>query len=426
MATVGGADRSGHDDLRRVMLPQRADRGLHRRAGRQAIVDHNHCPAAQRRLRTIAVVRLVAPFELDLLASDDLIHHRWWDAKGRNIVLAQHPHATGGNCADGELGLSWGPKLSYEEDIERCAKGLRDLEGDRDPTARECEDDDVVPIGVAGQCLGEPLSSLMPIAKWCIRHMVLLNGRFQCNRRSSRAGGSKLARISAHVSHWSRLMNVTTPSPTSRPVRIDTAGVSLNGDLSIPDNAVGLVVFVHGSGSSRFSQRNRAVADALIHAQLGTLLLDLLTEAEERTDAVTSEFRFDIPLLAERTSGVVDWVTGAPRIASLPLGLFGASTGAAAALIAAAERPHAVRAVVSRGGRPDLAEAALESVTAPTLLIVGGRDEPVIELNRRALDRLSGERELHIVPGATHLFEEPGALQNVARLATNWFLDHFV
>jgi putative phosphoribosyl transferase len=221
-------------------------------------------------------------------------------------------------------------------------------------------------------------------------------------------------------------MNVTTPSPTSRPVRIDTAGVSLNGDLSIPDNAVGLVVFVHGSGSSRFSQRNRAVADALIHAQLGTLLLDLLTEAEERTDAVTSEFRFDIPLLAERTTGVVDWVTAAPRITSLPLGLFGASTGAAAALIAAAERPQAVRAVVSRGGRPDLAEAALESVTAPTLLIVGGRDEPVIELNRRALDRLTGERELHIVPGATHLFEEPGALQDVARLATNWFHDHFV
>jgi putative phosphoribosyl transferase len=221
-------------------------------------------------------------------------------------------------------------------------------------------------------------------------------------------------------------MNVTSPSPTSRPVHIDTAGVSLNGDLSISDNAVGLVVFVHGSGSSRFSQRNRAVADVLIHAQLGTLLLDLLTEAEERTDAMTSEFRFDIPLLAERTTGVVDWVTGAPRIASLPLGLFGASTGAAAALIAAAERPQAVRAVVSRGGRPDLAEAALESVTAPTLLIVGGRDEPVIELNRRALDRLSGERELHIVPGATHLFEEPGALQDVARLATTWFLDHFV
>jgi hypothetical protein len=131
------------------------------------------------------VVRLVAPFELDLLTRDDLIHHRWRDAKGRNDVVAQDPYATGGDCADGELRLSWSPKLSYEEDIERRAKGLRDLEGDRDTATRECEDDDVVPIGVAGQCLGEPLSSLMPIAKWCIRHMVLLNGHFQCNRRSS-------------------------------------------------------------------------------------------------------------------------------------------------------------------------------------------------------------------------------------------------
>jgi pimeloyl-ACP methyl ester carboxylesterase len=221
-------------------------------------------------------------------------------------------------------------------------------------------------------------------------------------------------------------MNSTIAVPTSRPVRIETAGVPLNGDLSLPDNATGLIVFVHGSGSSRFSRRNRAVADVLLRAQLGTLLLDLLTQSEERTDAVTAEFRFDIPLLAERTTGVVDWITTATRTASLPLGLFGASTGAAAALIAAAQRPQLVQAVVSRGGRPDLAEAALESVTAPTLLIVGGLDEPVIELNRQALDRLSGERELQIVPGATHLFEEPGALQDVARLATNWFLDHLV
>jgi len=221
-------------------------------------------------------------------------------------------------------------------------------------------------------------------------------------------------------------MNLTTTVPTSRPVRIDTAGVSLNGNLSMPDSAVALIVFVHGSGSSRLSQRNRRVADVLLHAQFGTLLLDLLTDAEERTDAVTAEFRFDIPLLAARTTGVIDWLTASARTASLPLGLFGASTGAGAALIAAAQRPQPIRAVVSRGGRPDLAEAALERVTAPILLIVGGRDEPVIELNRRALDRLSGPRALQIVPGATHLFEEPGALQEVARLATNWFVDYLV
>jgi len=220
-------------------------------------------------------------------------------------------------------------------------------------------------------------------------------------------------------------MNATTRASISRPVRIQTADVSLNGDLSLPDNAAGVVVFVHGSGSSRFSQRNRAVADVLIHAGFGTLLLDLLTGDEERTDAVTAEFRFDIPLLAERTTGVVDWLTESPRTGSLRLGLFGASTGAAAALIAAAQRPQVVRAVVSRGGRPDLAETALERVTAPTLLIVGGRDEPVIELNQRALHRLPGECQLHIVPGATHLFEEPGALNDVARLTTTWFLDRF-
>ena len=219
-------------------------------------------------------------------------------------------------------------------------------------------------------------------------------------------------------------MNSTTTVPTSRPVRIETAGVSLNGDLSVPDNATGIIMFVHGSGSSRFSRRNRAVADVLLRSQLGTLLLDLLTESEERTDAVTAEFRFDIPLLAERTTGVVDWVTESTHAAALPLGLFGASTGAAAALIAAAKRPQAVGAVVSRGGRPDLAEAALEKVTAPTLLIVGGLDELVIELNRQALDEMSCERKLQIVPGATHLFEEPGALDQVARLATSWFLDH--
>ena len=221
-------------------------------------------------------------------------------------------------------------------------------------------------------------------------------------------------------------MNATKTVAPSKPIRLEAAGVMLNGDLSIPENAKGIIMFVHGSGSSRFSSRNRAVADVLIRSQLATLLLDLLTEPEERTDAVTAQFRFDIPMLADRTTGVVDWIKSSTSTSSLPVGLFGASTGAAAALIAAAQRPHLVRAVVSRGGRPDLAEAALESVTAPTLLIVGGRDEPVIELNQQAFNRLSGEHELQIVPGATHLFEEAGALNAVARLATTWFLDHLV
>ena len=212
--------------------------------------------------------------------------------------------------------------------------------------------------------------------------------------------------------------------PVSRPVRIEVTGASLNGDVTVPEGAQGLVMFVHGSGSSRFSPRNRTVADCLVRAQLGTLLLDLLTEPEERTDAVTAEFRFDIPLLADRAIGVVDWVGVSPPLHSLPLGLFGASTGAAAALMAAADRTQLVRAVVSRGGRPDLAGPALERVVAPTLLIVGGRDDAVLDLNRDAYDRLPGVRDLEIVADATHLFEEPGTLDKVGHLAAAWFLKH--
>ena len=217
------------------------------------------------------------------------------------------------------------------------------------------------------------------------------------------------------------------PSPAETisplPVRLDAHGAILNGDLSIPGDARGLVVFAHGSGSSRHSRRNRAVADVLVHAKLATLLLDLLTREEEQTDAVTAELRFDMPLLADRVIATIEWSQARPHTAPLPIGLFGASTGAAAALIAAARCP-AARAVVSRGGRPDLAEAALDLVTAPTLLVVGGRDDLVIELNERAFARLKEPKQLKIVPGATHLFEEPGALEQVSRLATDWFVKY--
>jgi len=219
------------------------------------------------------------------------------------------------------------------------------------------------------------------------------------------------------------------PAPVEkvRPVavRLDAGGAVLDGDLTIPAAARGLVVFAHGSGSSRHSRRNRAVADVLVHAELATLLLDLLTGEEEQADMITAELRFDIPLLASRVVAAIDWAQTQAPTSSLPIGLFGASTGAAAALIAAAGRPSAVRAVVSRGGRPDLAEDALDLVTAPVLLIVGGRDDVVVELNQGAYTRLRGIRELTIVPGATHLFEEPGALEEVARLAAGWFGAHF-
>ena len=207
-------------------------------------------------------------------------------------------------------------------------------------------------------------------------------------------------------------------------VHIELGPVALDGDLHVPVQAAGLVIFAHGSGSSRFSRRNRAVAKVLEHAGFGTLLLDLLTRQEEAEDERTAEYRFNIPLLGARVVGAADWAQARADLRRFPLALFGASTGAAAALIAAADRPAATRAVISRGGRPDLAEDALSRVEAPTLLIVGGDDPPVIDMNREAMRRMRAPVQLEIVPGATHLFEEPGTLEQVARLAADWCRRH--
>ena len=208
---------------------------------------------------------------------------------------------------------------------------------------------------------------------------------------------------------------------TERAVRVTAGGVVLEGDLNLPHPARGVVLFAHGSGSSRHSARNRHVARVLNDAGLATLLIDLLTLDEEVIDRETARFRFDIEMLAGRLVDTTDWLTQHRETRNLRVGYFGASTGAAAALIAAADRPDVVRAVVSRGGRPDLAGAALRQVRAPTLLIVGGHDAPVIELNRAALAELACEKQLVIIPRATHLFEEAGALEEVARLARRWF-----
>lgn len=205
---------------------------------------------------------------------------------------------------------------------------------------------------------------------------------------------------------------------------IETEGVPLEGDLVMPAGAHGIVVFAHGSGSSRHSTRNRFVARVLNRARLATLLFDLLTMEEEAIDEQTRELRFDIPLLARRLVATLDWVRSDPRTAGLGVGVFGASTGAAAALIAAARRPEIVQAVVSRGGRPDLADDDLPEVAAPTLLIVGGEDDIVIDLNRQAARRMSAPHRIEIVPGATHLFEEPGTLEQVAELAAGWFSEY--
>jgi len=203
-------------------------------------------------------------------------------------------------------------------------------------------------------------------------------------------------------------------------IEISVVGGVLEGDLVVPAGAEGLVVFAHGSGSSRYSPRNQYVAGQLRQAGLGTLLMDLLTPAEESVDVYTSEHRFDIPMLASRVVLATDWLRDQPNYSGLKIGYFGASTGAAAALVSATERSQ-VAAVVSRGGRPDLASDRLRLVKAPTLLIVGGDDAEVMTLNRKAYDQMNCEKRLEIVPGASHLFEEPGTLQKVAELAREWF-----
>lgn len=204
-------------------------------------------------------------------------------------------------------------------------------------------------------------------------------------------------------------------------VQIPDGNVLLEADVRLPGEAAGLIVFAHGSGSSRHSRRNREVAEALDAAGFATLLLDLLTLQEEALDQFTREYRFDIPRLGRRVIAAIDWAATRDDLRDLRIGCYGASTGAAAALVAAAERPGRTAAVVSRGGRPDLAGDALARVVAPTLLIVGGNDEPVIDLNEEAIRQMTATVRLEIVPGATHLFEEPGAMEQVSRLAIDWF-----
>ncbi len=205
-------------------------------------------------------------------------------------------------------------------------------------------------------------------------------------------------------------------------MKIPVGNVVVEGTLTLIPGAKGVVLFAHGSGSGRFSPRNQYVAKEFNKANIGTLLFDLLTKEEEEEDIVTAEYRFNIALLAKRLIGVTEWLRNDPKTKKLSIGYFGASTGAAAALIAAAKLPNEIAAVVSRGGRPDLAGEYLPGVAAPTLLLVGGLDTEVIELNQEAMDQMTAEKKLVIVPGATHLFEEPGTLEHVAKLSTEWFL----
>jgi dienelactone hydrolase len=216
-------------------------------------------------------------------------------------------------------------------------------------------------------------------------------------------------------------MAIARPLSQALTLRVPVDGTTLSADLAIPVEANGIVLFAHGSGSSRHSPRNQFVARVLQQSDFGTLLMDLLTETEEAVDNRTREKRFDISLLARRLTATVDWLSTQPSYKHLPIGLFGASTGAAAALVSASQRPGLIRSVVSRGGRPDLAGDALPTVKAPTLLIVGGWDDAVLALNEQAKARMKGDVQLKVVPRATHLFEEPGALAQVADFAAAWF-----
>ena len=216
----------------------------------------------------------------------------------------------------------------------------------------------------------------------------------------------------------------TIALPNEHYVRVGVGGVTLDGDLSVPEGATGIVAFAHGAGSSRHSPRNRYVAQVMHKAGLATLLASILTVEEEAEDLITGKLRFDIGLLARRLVGITDWLQGNDDTSRLKLGIFGSSTGAAGALYAAAERPNAVLGVVSRGGRPDLAGTVLDKVEAPTMLIVGGNDYPIIDMNRKALTGLTCQKKLVIVPGATHLFEEPGALEKAADLTRDWFVKY--
>ena len=207
-------------------------------------------------------------------------------------------------------------------------------------------------------------------------------------------------------------------------MKIPVVEVVVEGTLTLPPGAKSVVLFAHGSGSSRFSTRNQYVAKELNKATIGTLLFDLLTQEEEETDIVTAEYRFNIPLLAERLIGATEWLRNDPKTKRLAFGYFGASTGAAAALIAAAKFPSEISAVVSRGGRPDLAGKYLPNVVAPTLLLVGGLDSEVIDLNRQAMNQMTAEKKMVIIPGATHLFEEQGTLEEVAKVSIDWFLKY--
>jgi putative phosphoribosyl transferase len=365
-------------------------------------------------------------------------------AKLRNQLCIQIFGAAARYRAESQLLLAGGTDLPNDEHVQGGPQPPRHLESDGNSTARKRQYDGVYESSPLADSLGQHPAGLAPVGEWGrvasegIHTPSVAEARLA--RKSHAAGIGRDVSHSdnpEHVGHLPKCRLALVPerghahdagmrtmrnvSETASAGVVIPAGVPLQADLAVPPNARGVVAFAHGSGSGRFSPRNRRVAERLRDHGHATLLLDLLTPDEERIDQRTRELRFDIGLLAERLVAAVDWLHGDGRTRELGIGLYGASTGAAAALVAAARRPALVRAVVSRGGRPDLATAALAHVTAPTLLIVGGHDLDVLGLNREAASQMSVAATIEVIPAAGHLFEEPGALERVAELAAEWF-----
>lgn len=413
MNSVGRADRYGKHQAFGVAFREHLQARSHSRARGHTVIDDGDSLAGQIGFRLLAPVSVGLPtcilrFLLAFLFEVLLIAAR---STKRLLVAPDAPVA--GDGTDGVLGVARGADLRGDDDIERDVERVGDGSPEREPATWNCEHDIHIEVPFA-KCVSEFLSRLRAVFEsTSFSHYLIFGFGSTVACGCSHA----LGRMGAITSKddVQLLMNQTAADLVSIPVE----DVNLDGMLEIPDGATGLVVFAHGSGSSRKSPRNTFVAEVIRERGLGTLLFDLLTEAEDQT----RENRFDIPLLTDRLVAVTEWLRDRADTAGLNVGYFGSSTGAASALRAAARRGDDIGAVVSRGGRVDMAEERLGEVRAPTLFIVGGADTQVLELNREAYDRLSCAKELHVVEGAGHLFEGEGELEEVADVAADWFAE---
>ena len=426
VSDVWCSHRYRQDDASRTLRLCDLNRGARGAAGGDAVVYDDDGPAAQTLGMRIAPEASDALFDLLALLLDDFRDLLRAEADAPAKLAVHERDAAFRDRAEPQLGLPWNAQFAHDEHVERRVERTGDLIADGDAPARKGQNDGRFASIFLQQC-GQLATGLTAIFEG---HAGTI-----CSKRAS-AGSAPAPCPRAEFSSDARISYAFALVLTLQPeagmrgthlghehvVHVPIHTVVLAGNLDIPAGATGIVLFAHGSGSSRHSPRNRFVAHVLREAGMATLLIDLLTAEEEQRDLETAEYRFDIPLLADRLVGIIDWLAQNRQTSAMSVGLFGSSTGAAAALIAAAQRPG-IAAVVSRGGRVDLAIEVFDDVRVPTLMLVGGLDEPVLRLNEKATRALAGSK-LVIIPGATHLFEEPGALEEVARQAALWFWQH--